>query len=135
MLREAVVDELIEACARQNALIGAAVFVPGVDMPILTMNEVRLVLRIALANGRELDPSLWPELLAVVGAGFGLRRVAAELLDLLPVAGWMVKGGVAFSGTRAIGEAARQRFRTPSRASVRLRSYALCNPKEGGDQG
>jgi uncharacterized protein (DUF697 family) len=110
MLREAVVRDLIEACARQNGLIGAAVFVPGVDMPILTMNEVRLVLRIALASGRELDSSLWPDLIAVVGAGFGLRRIAAELLDLLPVAGWIVKGGVAFSGTRAFGEAAKLRF-------------------------
>jgi uncharacterized protein (DUF697 family) len=110
VLREAVIDELIDGCARQNGLIGAAVFVPGVDMPILTMNEMRMVLRIAIANGRELESGLWPEVLAVVGAAFGLRRIAAELLDLLPVAGWMVKGGVAYSGTRAIGEAARQRF-------------------------
>ena len=79
VLREAVVRELIESSARQNGLIGAAVFVPGVDMPILTMNELRLVLRIALAYGRELDSSLWPEVLAVVGAGFGLRRLAEAL--------------------------------------------------------
>jgi uncharacterized protein (DUF697 family) len=79
-------------------------------MPILTLNEAKLVLQIALAHGRELDSKLWPEILAVVGAGFGLRRVAAELLDLVPVAGWAVKGGVAFAGTRAIGEAARRRF-------------------------
>ena len=110
VLREAVIGELIEACARRNGLIGAAVFVPGLDMPVLTMNEMRMVVRIALANGRELDSRLWPEVLSVVAAGFGLRRIAAELLDLLPVAGWMVKGGVAYSGTRAIGEAARQRF-------------------------
>jgi uncharacterized protein (DUF697 family) len=110
VLREPVIDALIAACARQNGLIGVAVFVPGVDMPILTMNEVRLVLRIALASGRELDSGLWPEVLAVVGAGFGLRRVATELLDLVPLAGWAVKGGVAFTGTKAIGEAARQRF-------------------------
>jgi uncharacterized protein (DUF697 family) len=86
--------------------------VPGVDMPILTMNEVRLVLRIALASGWKLESGLWPEVLAVVGAGLGLRRIAAELLDLVPLAGWMVKGGVAFSGTKAIGEAARRRFAT-----------------------
>ncbi|HEY4348904.1 MAG TPA: hypothetical protein VGM80_15080 [Gaiellaceae bacterium] len=110
MLRDQVIDELIESTAKRNALIGAAVFVPGVDMPILTLNEAKLVLQIALAHGRELDSKLWPEILAVVGAGFGLRRVAAELLDLVPVAGWAVKGGVAFAGTRAIGEAARRRF-------------------------
>jgi uncharacterized protein (DUF697 family) len=110
VLRPAVIHDLIESCARQNALIAAAVFVPGVDMPILTMNEVRMVIRIAIANGRDLESGLWPEVAAVVGAGFGLRRVATELLDLVPVAGWAVKGGVAFAGTRAIGEAAKKRF-------------------------
>jgi uncharacterized protein (DUF697 family) len=111
VLREQVVDELIESSARKNGLIGAAVFVPGVDLPILTMNQLRLVARIALAYGRELDNALLLEALAVVGAGFGWRRVAQELLDLVPVAGWAVKGAVAFAGTRAIGEAARRRFR------------------------
>jgi uncharacterized protein (DUF697 family) len=110
VLREPVVDELIASTSRRNALIGVAVFVPGVDLPILTLNELRLVLRIARAHGRELDAALWPEILAVVGASFGWRRLARELLDLIPVAGWAVKGGVAFSGTKAIGEAARLRF-------------------------
>ncbi len=109
-LRDAVVDELIRSAARRNGLIGAAVFVPGVDLPILTLNELRLVLRIAIACGREVDAGLWPEILAVVGAAFGWRRLARELLDLVPVAGWAVKGGVAFTGTKAIGEAARARF-------------------------
>jgi uncharacterized protein (DUF697 family) len=110
VLRPAVIGQLTEAASRQNGLIGAAVFVPGVDMPMLTLNQVRLVLRIAIASGREVDSSLWPEVLAVVGAGFGWRRVATELLDFVPVAGWAVKGGIAFAGTRAIGEAARRRF-------------------------
>jgi uncharacterized protein (DUF697 family) len=110
VLREAVTDELIAAAARRNGLIGAAVFVPGVDLPILTLNELRLVLRIALACGRRVDAALWPEILAVVGSAVGWRRLARELLDFVPVAGWAVKGGVAFAGTKAIGEAARLRF-------------------------
>ena len=110
VLREPVVDELIASAARKNGLLGAAVFVPGVDLPILTFNELRLVLRIALANGRQLDAALWPEILAIVGAAFGWRRLARELLDLVPVAGWAVKGGIAYTGTKAIGEAARLRF-------------------------
>lgn len=110
VLRDAVVEELIASAARRNGLIGAAVFVPGVDLPILTLNELRLALRIAIACGRQVDVSLWPEILAVVGAAFGWRRLARELLDVVPVAGWAVKGGVAFAGTKAIGEAARARF-------------------------
>ena len=47
-----------------------------------------------------------PEIVATVGAGLGLRTAARELLDFVPVAGWVVKGGVAYAGTRALGEAA-----------------------------
>ncbi len=105
-LRGAVCAELIRSASRRNGLIGAAVFVPGVDFPVLTLNQVRLVLRLALAHGREIDNQVAVELLGVVGAGLGLRTVAREALDLVPVAGWAIKGAIAYTGTRAIGEAA-----------------------------
>ena len=79
---------------------------------MLTLNQARLVLRIALAYGQEIDRSRLPELLAVVGTGFGLRALARELLDFVPVAGWAAKGAVAYAGTRALGEAARRYFRS-----------------------
>lgn len=114
VLRRAVCDELIRSFARKNAIIAAAVFVPGVDLPVLTLNQGRLVLRIALAYGQEIDKERALELLGVVGAGFGLRTVARELLDLVPVAGWAVKGAVAYAGTKAIGEAAVRYFEARS---------------------
>jgi uncharacterized protein (DUF697 family) len=109
-----VCEQLIRKFARTNALIAIAVFVPGVDMPVLTLNEMRLVLRIALAFGQEIDRERALELLGVLGIGYGLRAVARELLDLVPVAGWAVKGGIAFIGTRAIGEAAVRYFEARS---------------------
>jgi uncharacterized protein (DUF697 family) len=114
VLRDAVVDELTRSSARKNAGIAAAIFVPGVDMPVLTLNQVRLVLRIGQAYGREADSTRLPEVLGVVGAGFGLRTVARELLDFVPFAGWVAKGAVAYAGTKAIGEAARRYFETTS---------------------
>lgn len=109
-LRKAVCEQLIGSFSRKNGLVGAAVFVPGVDMPVLTLNQVRLVLRIALAHGQEVDASRALELAAVVGGGFGLRALARELLGTVPVAGWALKGTVAYTGTRAIGEAAVRYF-------------------------
>jgi uncharacterized protein (DUF697 family) len=109
-IRGAVCDELISSFSKKNAVIAAAVFIPGVDMPILTLNQARLVLRLALAYGQEIDRERAVELLGVVGLGFGLRTVARELLDLVPVAGWAVKGAVAYAGTKAIGEAAVRYF-------------------------
>jgi uncharacterized protein (DUF697 family) len=119
VLRGAVCDELIRSFSKRNAIVSAAVFIPGVDLPVLTLNQTRLVLRIALAYGQEIDNSRAIELLGVVGAGFGFRAVARELLDFVPVAGWAVKGAIAYGGTKAIGEAAVRYF---EERSVRSRS-------------
>jgi uncharacterized protein (DUF697 family) len=110
VLRHAVCEELISAFSKRNALIAAAVFIPGLDMPVLTINQARLVLRIGLAHGMSVDPQRGAELAGVVGAGFGFRAIARELLDLIPFAGWAVKGAVAYGGTKAVGEAALRYF-------------------------
>lgn len=110
VLRPAVCKELIAQASKRNALISAAIFIPGVDMPVLTLNQIRLVMRIAVAHGEAIDRNRAGELFGVVGAGFGFRAVARELLDLIPVAGWAVKGGIAYGGTKAIGEAAVRYF-------------------------
>jgi uncharacterized protein (DUF697 family) len=109
-LRRGVAEALVAKVARQNALIGAAVFIPGVDFPVLTLNQLRLVLRLAAAHGQELDAQRVPEILGVVGAGLGLRTIARQALGVVPVGGWAVKGGVAYTGTRALGEAAIRYF-------------------------
>ena len=110
VLRDPVCDELIESFSRRNGVLGVAIFVPGADFPVLTLNQLRLVLRLASAHGVEVDQSRLPEVLGTVAAGFGFRAVARQLLGAVPVAGWAVKGGVAYTGTRAIGEAARLYF-------------------------
>jgi uncharacterized protein (DUF697 family) len=110
VLRNAVVNELIRRSSLRNAVIAGAVFVPGVDMPILTLNQVRLATRIGAAHGRKPDRAQAVELLGVVGAGFAFRAVARQALDVVPVAGWAVKAGVAYGGTKAVGEAARRFF-------------------------
>jgi uncharacterized protein (DUF697 family) len=105
-LRRAVCEDIIRGFARQNGILGAAIFIPGADLPVLTLNQIRMVLRLAAAHGEEIDRERALELLPIVAAGFGLRAVARELAAVVPVAGWAVKGAVAFTGTRALGEAA-----------------------------
>jgi len=108
VLRDAVVSEQIRAAARRNAVLAAGLIIPGVDMPVLTLSQIRLVMRIAEAYGLEIGRDRALEVLGVVGAGFGLRALAREALDFVPVAGWALKGGFAYAGTRAVGEAARR---------------------------
>ena len=122
VLRDAVCAHLVESFARRNAITAAAVFVPGADLPILTLSQARLVLRIASAHGAEIDRQRLPELLGVLGAGFGLRALAREALDFVPVAGWALKGAVAYAGTRALGEAARRYFKQQQAGASRAAS-------------
>ena len=109
-VRRAVCEEIVRKFARQNGVIGAAVFIPGADLPALALNQIRMVLRLAAAHGVEIDRERAPELAAILGASFGLRAVAREALDFVPVLGWAVKGGVAYAGTKALGEAAIRYF-------------------------
>jgi uncharacterized protein (DUF697 family) len=111
VLRPAVCRRLVSSFSAKNGVVGAAVFIPGADLPVLTLNEVRMVLRLEQAYGLETDPrQRAPELLASLAAGLGLRAAARELLDLVPFAGWAVKGAIAYAGTRALGEAAIRRL-------------------------
>lgn len=110
LLRDPVCDRLVSSFARRNGMLAAAIWIPGADLPVLALNQLRLVLRLAQAHGADDARELVPELAATLGAGFGLRAFAREALDLVPGAGWAVKGTVAYAGTRALGEAARLRF-------------------------
>jgi uncharacterized protein (DUF697 family) len=110
VLRRPLAEELTERFARRSAFIGVAVFVPGADFPVLTLQQVRLLLRIGAAHGEELGAERLAEVLAVIGGAFAFRAVARQLLAVVPGAGWMVKGAVAYAGTRAVGEAAIRYF-------------------------
>lgn len=122
LLRGPVGEQLVSSFARKNGVLAAAIWMPGADLPVLALNELRLVLRLAQTYGAADDVrERLPELAATLGAGFGLRALARELLDLVPGAGWALKGAVAYGGTRALGEAARLRFAlasTPPRAAA-----------------
>lgn len=109
-LREPLCRELIESFSRKNGIAAVAIFVPGADFPVLTLNQLRLVLRLAAAHGVEVDQQRAPEVLATIAAGLGFRAVARQVLGAIPVAGWLLKGGIAYVGTRAVGEAAHRYF-------------------------
>jgi uncharacterized protein (DUF697 family) len=111
VLRRAVARRLVSSFSAKNGVVAAAVFVPGADLPVLALNEVRMLLRIEQAYGLAPEPrERAPEILASLAAGIGLRAAARELLDLVPFAGWAVKGAVAYAGTRGLGEAAIRRL-------------------------
>ncbi len=106
VLRRPVAEALVRRFTGQNGLIGAAVFVPGADLPVLTLNQLRMVLRIGAAFGGEVDGAGRAALGAVVLSGFGLRALARESTRLLPLPEFLVKGAIAGAATWLLGNAA-----------------------------
>jgi uncharacterized protein (DUF697 family) len=118
-LRRLVAERIVERFSRQNGVIGVAVFVPGADLPVLTLNQIRMVLRLAAAYGEEIDRDRAVELAGVIGAGLGLRTLAREALGFVPGPGWAIKGGIAYAGTKALGEAAIRYFKAGGQGRIR----------------
>jgi len=114
LLRGAVCEQLVSSFARKNGTVAAATWIRGTDSPVLTLNQLRLVLRVAQAYGTAHAREQAPELAATLGAALGLRALARQLLEHAPAAGWALKAAMAYAGTRAVGEAARLRFALPS---------------------
>ena len=118
VLRPPVVEHIIQKFSRQNGILGVAIFIPGADMPVLTLNQIRMVFRIAAAYGEEIDRDRALEILAVVGAGFGFRALAREAMGFVPGVGWAIKGGIAYVGTRALGRAAARYFEAGGQSRI-----------------
>lgn len=102
--------ELTERTALQNAGVGLVFIVPGADMPVITLNQAKLVLQIAGVYGQPIDQGRILEIGAVVAGAFGFRALARELSGAIPVLGWGIKGAVAYTGTLAMGKAAVEYF-------------------------
>jgi uncharacterized protein (DUF697 family) len=135
VLRRPVADVLVARFSRKCGVVAAAVFIPGADLPILALTQVRMLLRIEQAYGLDADPrERAPELLATVAAGLGLRAAARQLLAVVPVAGWAVKGAVAYAGTRALGQAAIARLELAVRTGGAPRGDGATPPRAGASR-
>ena len=96
--------------ALQNAGVGLLFIIPGADMPVMTLNQAKMLLQIAAAYGQPLSAERIKELAAVVGGAFLFRNIARTAVGVVPVLGWAIKGAVGFAGTEAMGHAAIEYF-------------------------
>jgi uncharacterized protein (DUF697 family) len=101
-----VIDHTIQATARQNALVGAVIILPGADMPVMTMNQLKMVLRIGAAYGYRSDLQRTVEMLGVIASGLGMRALARRAVEYVPGLGWAMKASFGYVGTEAIGRSA-----------------------------
>ena len=109
-MRRSLAKDAVQATSVQNAGIGLVPIIAGAELPIMTLNQAKMVLQIAAAYGQEMDKNRIKELAAVVGGAYLCRGVARKLVGLVPVLGVVVKPGIAYGGTAAIGNAAIEYF-------------------------
>jgi uncharacterized protein (DUF697 family) len=108
-LRPAVGRRIVRGAARQAAGVGALPL-GGAAMPVLTLQQIRMVGKLATLHDRPFGAERSLSALAILGAGFGWRALGRSAASLIPGAGWALSGGIAYGITRGLGEATRARL-------------------------
>lgn len=109
-VRRPLAIETVNMTSVQNAGIGVVAFIPGADMPIMTLNQAKMLLQIAAAYGQPMSVARAKELACIVGGAFACRALARNAVGVVPAFGWLVKGLIGYTGTLAMGHAAIEYF-------------------------
>jgi len=109
-VRKPLADDAVFSTALINAGIGLIPLIPGADLPIMTLNQAKMVLQIAAAYDLPMGKERIREIVAVVGAAFACRALARELVEFVPVLGFIVKPGIGYAATTAMGYAVIEYF-------------------------
>jgi uncharacterized protein (DUF697 family) len=109
-IRKPLSLEAVKATSLQNAGVGFVLFIPGADMPVMTLNQAKMLLQIAAAYGQPMNAERAKELAVLVGGGFVCRSVARQAVAFVPALGWAVKAAIGYTGTFAMGQAVVEYF-------------------------
>jgi len=152
IFRKPVIDRVVQAVARENALFSIATALPNVaptlfelpwtfgefasDTVFLTGNQIRMAFVIAAACGAEVGFAHQKSaVLSIIGGAFGWRALARELAGKIPLGGGLIpKGAIAYAGTVAVGKGLEFFYRTkrkPNRSErAEIYDSALTQGKE-----
>jgi len=109
-MRKPIAIDLTRQTAFENAIVASVFFLPGADLPILTLNQCKLFYQIAVINEVPLSRERLADAAAVIASAFGLRGLTRLVLRKLTPIGWLVRGSTAFSATMAMGHLAYQLY-------------------------
>jgi uncharacterized protein (DUF697 family) len=115
--RRLAAEKIIRRAATMSVLAGFEP-IPGIDIPVLLVGQVRLILRIAALYGEELTTATARELLATIAGGVAVRYLGEQAAKFIPGPGWVISAGFAAAGTYAIGQVALDYFESGKRLSV-----------------
>jgi hypothetical protein len=118
--RKPVVDHIIGAVAKENALFSLATAIPDVipllslpwalgefasDTAFLTMNQIRMTFLLAAASDQAVGyREQKGEIGSICAGAFGFRAIARELVGKIPLGGGLIpKAAIAWTGTQVVG--------------------------------
>lgn len=102
-VRRPLARDAVTTTSLQNAAVGLVPLIPGADLPLMTLNQAKMVMQIAAAYGQPLGRERIPEVAAIVANGFGCRALARKAVALVPGVGWVARPSIAYAGTAAVG--------------------------------
>lgn len=125
-LRRLAARRLVYRAAQKNGLVGLAFFLPGADWPVMTLNQLRMLLEIAGLYGQAPDSERAVEAAAVAALSLGFRRLGRRLAGNERVRKWAVQGATGYAATLALGMALVEYFErgAPASTSHVLRAVA-----------
>ncbi len=118
VVRRATAHRLIARTSAQNVFIALVFFIPGSDMPAMTLNQVRMLLNIAAMYGQPIDKERAVELAGIVALGFGFRGLGRRLARSVPGLAVVMRMITAYSATTAVGLGAIAYFEKGAPAST-----------------
>lgn len=105
-MRKPIALDLTRQTSLENAVIAAVFFLPGADLPLLTLNQCKLLYQIAVTNDIPITRDRLVELALVIASAFGLRGISRLALKKFAPVGWLVRGGISFGATMLMGHLA-----------------------------
>lgn len=93
----------VRSCAVQNSAIGLVHLIPGADLPLMTLNQMKMLLRIASIYGHEPDVLQLAQGFGVGAFAFVSRAGARSALRALPAFAQVIRASVALGSTCAMG--------------------------------
>lgn len=109
-LRSLISVRVINTCAIENAGVGALKLLPGADMPIMTLNQGRMILELAAIYGYNITLDRLVEIVVLVLSAFGFRALSNYINNEVPIPDFIVDAVFGFGGTQLLGFAAREYF-------------------------
>ena len=117
----------VRSCAVQNSAIGLVHLIPGADLPLMTLNQMKMLLRIASIYGHELDFLQLAQGLGVGAFAFVSRAGARSALRALPALAQLIRASVALGSTCTMGWALIAYYEHAAASSAQCHAISLEN--------